>query len=406
MELSKDLLKYYGNKYVLLYNYHTNKICLIKKREFDLLEQGNMNEIRMCEKEWAVLVKKGIVILNQGEYQSMSYIGKYREQIKNRNFKIDTVYFHVTQRCNLQCEYCYNKSNLNKTEELATEKVFQIIDILKKASVKNIILTGGEALLRKDIIDVAEYIKREGFSLTVLTNGVLLGAKSQILKYIDSAIISIDTFDAQKNLRKGLDIDALIKNLKGIEHSLRSKIYLRCVISKQDMDSWKNVKEFCKQNNYKFLKSIYIPGSKDEIELVPTIESVNDNEESSENTTNMGGSVCGASYREIAIDANGDVYPCQMLISEQWKLGNIFEENYFVHHNYPEIVSLFKRRNLDTIPSCNMCEYKYLCGGGCPAISYYLYKDTQVAPRVACDFIKAEIDVKMVRMLKKYEKKF
>lgn len=289
MELSKDLLRYYGNKYVLLYNYYTNKICLIKKHVLDLLEQGNMNEFKMCEEEWEALVRKGIVISNQDEYRSMSYRNKYQEQIKNRNFKIETVYFHVTQRCNLQCEYCYNKNNLNKREELTTEEVFRVIDILKKANVKNIILTGGEALLRKDIVEIAQYIKQEGFSLTVLTNGVLLGAKSRILKYIDSSIISIDTLDAQKNLRKGLDIDALIKNLKEIEHSLRSKIYLRCVISKQDMDSWKSIKEFCKQNNYKFLKSIYIPGSKDEIELVPTVEGVKDNEESSENTTNMGG---------------------------------------------------------------------------------------------------------------------
>ena len=405
MELSKDLLRYYGNKYVLLYNYYTNKICLIKKHVLDLLEQGNMNEFKMCEEEWEVLVRKGIVISNQDEYRSMSYRNKYQEQIKSRNFKIETVYFHVTQRCNLQCEYCYNKNNLNKREELTTEEVFRVIDILKKANVKNIILTGGEALLRKDIVEIAQYIKQEGFSLTVLTNGVLLGAKSRILKYIDSSIISIDTLDAQKNLRKGLDIDALIKNLKEIEHSLRSKIYLRCVISKQDMDSWKSIKEFCKQNNYKFLKSIYIPGSKDEIELVPTVEGVNDNEESSENTTNMGGSVCGASYKEIAIDANGDVYPCQMLISKQWKLGNIFEGNYPIRQNQPEIIELFKRRNLSTISSCNICEYKYLCGGGCPAISYYLYKDTEVAPSVACDFIKAEIDVKMVRMLKEYEEK-
>ncbi len=194
---------------------------------------------------------------------------------------------------------------------MTTEEVFRVIDRLKKANVKNIILTGGEALLRKDIVEIAQYIKQEGFFLTVLTNGVLLGAKRRILEYIDSSIISIDTLDAQKNLRKGLDIDALITNLKEIEQSLRSKIYLRCVISKQDMDSWKSIKEFCKQNNYKFLKSIYIPGSKDEIELVPTVEGVKDNEESSENTTNMGGSVCGASYKEIAIDANGDVYPCR-----------------------------------------------------------------------------------------------
>ena len=71
-----------------------------------------------------------------------------------------------------------------------------------------------------------------------------------------------------------------------------------------------------------------------------------------------------------------------------------------------KIQPIWAGRNLSTISSCNICEYKYLCGGGCPAISYYLYKDTQVVPSVACDFIKAEIDVKMVRMLKEYEEKF
>ncbi|HHU6750022.1 TPA: radical SAM protein [Staphylococcus pseudintermedius] len=64
-------------------------------------------------------------------------------KFRNTDISINTVYFHVTQRCNLKCSYCYNKDNLNKDDMLKTDTVKSIIDKLVKINVKHINFTGG-----------------------------------------------------------------------------------------------------------------------------------------------------------------------------------------------------------------------------------------------------------------------
>lgn len=63
-------------------------------------------------------------------------------KIKDINVNINTVYFHVTQRCNLNCTYCYNKKNLNLSKELDTKNIIKILNKLKKINVEVVNFTG------------------------------------------------------------------------------------------------------------------------------------------------------------------------------------------------------------------------------------------------------------------------
>ena len=376
-----------------------NKICLVNKKIYNILNEDFCEiEKEKYQKELKFLIEKGILIKDQKEYERLNFLPKYEQRIKERNFNIHTVYFHITQRCNLKCEYCYNRENLNKQEELSTAEVEKVLGILQNLGVRTIILTGGEALLRGDIIQIAQWIKEKGFRLEVLTNGTMLNDRRKILELADSLIISIDTFENRQNLRKGLNIEKLVETLKKVEYPFRKKIYLRSVVSCKDMESWKCVEDFSEKEGYTFLKSIYMPNSKEEIKFVPEIEKLGV-QKNKDITTNLSNEICGAGYAEIALDSNGDIYPCQMLVKKEWKLGNIFENKW-----ESSIIKIFKNRNLNDIPICKECEYKYLCGGGCPAVAYNIYKTTETAPTVACNFIKMEIDNKMMRILEENEK--
>jgi len=107
---SIDVLEVTKDEKTLLYNSFWNKACIVNKDwyEINIKEQSrklNLSDIN--KDELRILLQNGIIYSCEDTYNKNSY----EEKIKQRNTDLDiaVVYFHVTQRCNLQCSYCYNK---------------------------------------------------------------------------------------------------------------------------------------------------------------------------------------------------------------------------------------------------------------------------------------------------------
>lgn len=79
----------------------------------------------------------------------------------------------VTYRCNSACSMCDLESRHNGPE-LSFEEMKLVIDDLVRIGTSGIGLTGGEPLLRDDIFELIEYVKRYGLPITISTNGILL----------------------------------------------------------------------------------------------------------------------------------------------------------------------------------------------------------------------------------------
>ncbi len=67
----------------------------------------------------------------------------------------------------------------------------------------------------------------------------------------------------------------------------------------------------------------------------------------------------------VVVEFNGDVYPCDFFVSNEWKLGNVNVDS------WPEIARKQRRYQFaakKTIahPECIACEYQSICHGGCP----------------------------------------
>jgi len=56
------------------------------------------------------------------------------------------VIIELTGKCNLDCSFCYNK---NKKSSLDTNKIFEILEQIKRDGIKAVRFTGGEPFLRK-----------------------------------------------------------------------------------------------------------------------------------------------------------------------------------------------------------------------------------------------------------------
>lgn len=87
------------------------------------------------------------------------------------------VMFELTYRCNFRCRHCYVPQSYRKYKEIKTEDVFSILEQLKDIGCFYLGFTGGEPLIREDIIEILWYAKKCGFELIIYTNGSLINEK-------------------------------------------------------------------------------------------------------------------------------------------------------------------------------------------------------------------------------------
>jgi MoaA/NifB/PqqE/SkfB family radical SAM enzyme len=107
------------------------------------------------------------------------------------------VQWMLTRKCNYRCRGC-NVWREQNIEELSTEDVKRGLDILKELGVIEVVLSGGNPLLRDDIGEIIEYSSRF-FITTVYDNGSMAVQKIDDLRDADLVAISIDSLDPQKN---------------------------------------------------------------------------------------------------------------------------------------------------------------------------------------------------------------
>jgi radical SAM protein with 4Fe4S-binding SPASM domain len=88
------------------------------------------------------------------------------------------VVWNATKTCNLECVHCYADAAKSKfNNELTTTEAMALIDDLASFHVPALLMSGGEPLVRPDIIDLAEYAIQSGIRVTFSTNGTLINEK-------------------------------------------------------------------------------------------------------------------------------------------------------------------------------------------------------------------------------------
>ena len=75
---------------------------------------------------------------------------------------------------------------------------------------------------------------------------------------------------------------------------------------------------------------------------------------------------CALGDAEISISCSGDVYPCQLLHHDEFKIGNIKISSFDSIYNSAQ-AEKFKCHTVEQIPKCKACDLKFLCGGSCQA---------------------------------------
>ena len=153
------------------------------------------------------------------------------------NRKIDYLRISVIDRCNLRCVYCMPEEGVESIphEEILTyDEILRICETVSQLGIKKIKITGGEPLVRKDIVNLIRDIKNldKIEQVTLTTNGILLYDMLDDLydAGIDAINISLDTLK-KDNFKQITRRDGLEKVLMAIDkaYDLGIRVKINCL---------------------------------------------------------------------------------------------------------------------------------------------------------------------------------
>ncbi|UCB47165.1 MAG: radical SAM protein, partial [Spirochaetota bacterium] len=145
---------------------------------------------------------------------------------------IDYLRISVTDRCNMRCSYCIPEEGVKfipSDEILRYEDILTLADIFIEMGIKKIRITGGEPLVRKDILFFIEKMGTKPIKELVLTtNGILLGEFAQGLKDagVERVNVSLDSLN-RNTYRRITRTDSLPRVIEGIRKAYDSGLKVK-----------------------------------------------------------------------------------------------------------------------------------------------------------------------------------
>ena len=153
--------------------------------------------------------------------------------------KKPVVVWNVGQRCNLKCVHCYSQSkDIEYPGELNTKEAKAMLDGLAEYGAPVILFSGGEPLMREDLMELITYARDKGLRAVISTNGTLITEeKAEELKKFGLSYvgISLDGLKETNDKFRGIE-GAFDDALQGIRNCLKLgiKVGLRFTINKRN----------------------------------------------------------------------------------------------------------------------------------------------------------------------------
>ncbi len=328
------------------------------------------------------------------------------------DFKPYLVALNLTKRCNLKCDHCYLDATTKMGgghDELTTEECFRLIDQIAEVNPGSLlVITGGEPLVRPDILDIARHAVKHRFMVVFGTNGMLINdtvAKEMVDIGVMGVGISIDSLDSVKhNAFRGLP-GAWEGALGGIEACKRNGLQFQIHFSAQPMNyrELPDVIDWAHGLGAKVLNVFFMvctgrgeeltdisPSQYEEVlgylvqcqdkyqdmlvraRCAPHFKRLAYEKDPDSPITKAqgymgGGCLAGTNYARVT--PNGDLTPCPYM---PLSAGNIRENSFVDLWEHSEIFNSFRYPHLKG--KCGDCEYSEICGG-CRARPYVDHGD-------------------------------
>lgn len=322
----------------------------------------------------------------------------------------------LTYKCNNRCKWCYAAPLDFSSQEMSLEKAKKVLDLLKKLGVKVVGFIGGEPTLYTELFPLVKYAKKEGFDITLYTNGRKLADESFLNELIEAGVnqinISIQSIKSKvHDSITGCD-GSLNETIKGIENCFKRNVATRLlvVLSHKKLSVYKELMNRFKESTQQFIFFRELPlfcksaaqqnilSNKESAEIVPKIYDYSKEigvncffylrmplcwfEENFLDKTldkQLASNTCHTRYGAgLEVDVNGKVLPClQWINSHSMDLfqGNkIISKKLFLEKwNSGQPKKIRDKLRCQPSEKCKSCKYwEEHCTGGCPLLEFEL----------------------------------
>jgi GTP 3',8-cyclase len=177
------------------------------------------------------------------------------EKVKD-NFKrpLISLRISITNRCNVNCFYCHHDGIVAQDYEMTAEEMERICRVAKSLGIEKIRLSGGEPLVRDDIVDIVSRIASLGFrDISLTTNGVLLSkyAKDLFKAGLNRVNVSFDTLNPEtyKFITKRDYMELAREGIKNAVEAGLNPVKVNMVVMKgiNSSEIW-DMFQFCREN--------------------------------------------------------------------------------------------------------------------------------------------------------------
>jgi len=153
--------------------------------------------------------------------------------------KKPVVVWNMTRRCNLRCVHCYAKAlDEQGKDAISTEQGKSLIDDLAAYGAPVMLFSGGEPLVREDLVELARYATHKGMRAVISTNGTLITQqKARELKEVGLSYVGISLDGGESVHDKFRAVPGSFKKaLEGIANCQAEglKVGLRFTINKRN----------------------------------------------------------------------------------------------------------------------------------------------------------------------------
>ncbi len=153
----------------------------------------------------------------------MLEIGRRRLTGRKRRHTLQQLFWECTLRCNLNCRHCGSDCRVDASfSDMTLLEFLSVLDEVSKVAYPPntlIITTGGEPLVRQDIVECGRQITKRGYMWGMVSNGLLL-TEHKLHDLIDAGLrtiaISLDSFAEEHNWMRGnsLSFDRAVNAIK------------------------------------------------------------------------------------------------------------------------------------------------------------------------------------------------
>ena len=352
------------------------------------------------------IVEEDLVQLT-GELYQRGFLETEADRLyRGRPLALTGAFIRVTDACNLRCSQCYVDSFgplSSKKNELTTEELRRLLAEIKDLGGHTVTLSGGEPLLRPDMVGLVEYAAHElGLRVKLNSNGTLLlaeGVAERLALALHELQLSLDGVTPKvHDAVRGRGMHA--STMRGIDRYLRAggenSLVLSLTLMRSNIDDAANLPVLAESLGVKTVR--YLNVVRDgravpvfESSLQPTTEQLIAFYDSMY-FEGLGGSpevavesglngyfpqipddfrneclLCPVSLSP-GISPQGDVYPCSKFEKPQHKVGSIRTDGSLAavvdNGGLQAARERITRRPSET-SKCSQCTWKGLCQSGC-----------------------------------------